>query len=99
VGFLEPIRSPQRTNLAELPDDVLLGLAAAGDLLEDCALLLGCVGTQDPQRVDPVEQQVVEQTLVVAATMIAAGRLRNVRRSGCGIAHCRRVVLAIHIRE
>ena len=53
-------RHSGRTLLSS-PDDVLLGLAASGDLLEDGALLLGCIGTQDPQRVDPVEQQVVEQ--------------------------------------
>jgi hypothetical protein len=37
VRFFEAIRPPQRTWFAELADDVLLGLAASGDLFEDGA--------------------------------------------------------------
>ena len=84
MGLLEPVGPPQRTDLGELPDDVLLGLAATGDLFEDRALLLGRVGSQHPKGIDPVEKKVVDAVL---AALVGRYLARCVPRSGSGIAH------------
>lgn len=85
MGLFEPVGAPQRANLAELFDDVLFGSALAGDLLEDRPLLLGRIRSQDPQRVDPVEQQTFE---VMVVLVLRVSRRRHVRRR-FGVAHRR----------
>ena len=75
MGLLEPIRTPQRPHLRELFDDVLFRLAASGDLLEDRPLLLGRVGAEHPQRIDAVEQELVESGLDLVLSSTGLERL------------------------
>ena len=92
VRLLESIRAPQRANLGELFDDVLLWLAPPGDLLEDRSFLLGRVCAQDAQCVDPVEQQIVEPLFDVVIAVISMAGLRSSAAAGVASLIGRRVV-------
>ena len=88
MRLFESVRTPEGAHLAQLLDDVLLGLAAPGDLLEDRTPFLRRIGTQDPERVDPVEQQIVEAVVaVVVAVPFLRALLWLIGRYGCPIAH------------
>ncbi len=77
MGFLEPVGAPQRPNLGQLADDVLLGLAAAGDLLQQSALLLLGVCAQHTQRIDAVEDQLIDDLGVGAVDGTVCGFVRG----------------------
>ena len=72
VGFGELVEEPERLDLGELADDVLLDLARSADLFEQRSLLLVRVGAQHAQRIDAVE----EGRVVISGVRVVVERHR-----------------------
>ena len=62
MGLLETVGSPQRPQLREFAQDVLLGLTAPRDVLKECTFFLGRGCAQDAQRIDTVEDEIADAT-------------------------------------
>ena len=65
VRLEEPVGSPERFAIRHLVDDVLLGLAADTDLLEQLPPRLGIVLPQHPQRRQPFGQLVEDEVALL----------------------------------
>ena len=80
MRLLEPVGPPQRLDLRQLVDDVLLGLAVPAELLEHAPGLVGVRRLEHPQRVDALGQVVDGELAVVRGGAVG-------RSLGGGVGH------------